>query len=103
MVPRVRRRWRTSFGADAPLAGAVIVDAEENRRPLTRRPRPIPSHTRACQKESGRGVARARLLIGDYYDCIGGVGIDRVRLAMALPIKITASCEAGPGGCHSSN
>ena len=47
MVPLVRRRWRTSFGADVPPSstGAVIYGAKDRRRPLTRRPRPIPSHS----------------------------------------------------------
>ena len=63
MVPLVHRRWRTSFGADAPQSstGAIIDGAKDRRRPHTRRPRPIPSHSHHFQKEYGRGVARERL------------------------------------------
>ena len=62
MVPQVRRNWRTSFGAGAPPSstGAVIDGAKDRRQPLTRQPRPMPSHSHYYQKEYGRGVARVR-------------------------------------------
>ena len=57
MDPLVRRRWRTSPDAGAPPAssGAAIDGAKDRRRPLTRRPGPMPSHPRPYQKEYGRG------------------------------------------------
>ena len=57
MDPLMRRRWRTSPGADAPptSTGAVIDGAKDRRRPLTRRPDSMPSHPRPCQNEYDRG------------------------------------------------
>ena len=57
MNPLVGSRWRTSPDADAPLpsVGAAIDGAKDRRQPLTRRPGPIPSHPRPCQKEYDRG------------------------------------------------